>query len=201
MARMSAAERRDKLIDAGIAVMSREGVANTTTRAIVAEAGMQIGVFHYCFRSKDELIGEVARTISERSIAAVGEVLARTDDPAELIEGCVEAYWRRIQRDPREYQLIFELTHFALRQEGWDLPTREKREQNIEAVAALLAVIAEKGSITWRSPIDLVAQYVLATLEGITFQWVIHRDAECAERLFATLVDWLYAEAGLPAAA
>ena len=46
MARMSAADRRDKLVDAAIAVMSREGVANTTTRAIVAEAGMQIGVFH-----------------------------------------------------------------------------------------------------------------------------------------------------------
>lgn len=201
MPRMSAAERRDKLVDAAIAVMAREGVPNTTTRAIVAEAGMQIGVFHYCFRSKDELIGEVARTISERSIAAVGEVLARTDDPAELIEGCVDAYWRRVQRDPLEYQLIFELTHFALRQEGWDEPTRAKRERNIEAVAALLTVIAEKGAFTWRSPMEVLARYVLATLEGITFQWVVHREAERAEQLFATLVDWLYADAGLDTAA
>jgi AcrR family transcriptional regulator len=198
---MSAAERRDRLIDAAIAVMARDGVPNTTTRAIVAEAGMQIGVFHYCFRSKDELIGEVARTINERSIDAVGEVLARTDDPAELIQGCVEAYWRRVESDPLEFQLIFELTHFALRQEGWRDGARAKREENVEAVSALLTAIAEKGSFTWRSPMEVLARYVLATLEGITFQWVVHRDAACAELLFATLVDWLYADAGLPAAA
>ncbi|HET6560401.1 MAG TPA: TetR/AcrR family transcriptional regulator [Marmoricola sp.] len=195
---MSAADRRDKLVDAAIAVMSRDGVASTTTRAIVAEAGMQIGVFHYCFRSKDELIGEVARTINNRSFEAVGDVLARSSDPAELIRGCVDAYWQRIEQEPLEHLLIFELTHFALRQAGWDSAARAQRDSNVDAVRALLTEIAEKGSLTWRSPMDLLARYVLATIEGITFQWLVQRDEACAKELFAKLVEWLYDEAGLP---
>ena len=195
--RMSVADRREKLIDAAIAVMAREGVANATTRAIVAEAGMQIGVFHYCFRSKDELIGEVARTISARSFGAVGEVLERSDDPAELIHGCVDAFWQYIEKDPHQWLLIFELTHFSLRQPGWESAARANRTRNIDAVTALLTVVAEKGSIEWRSPVDLLARYVLATIEGITFQWLVHRDAGTARDLFAKLVDHLYDEAGL----
>ncbi len=197
MPRMSAAERRDKLVDAAIAVMSREGVPNTTTRAIVAEAGMQIGVFHYCFRSKDELIGEVARAISARSFGAVGEVLERSDDPAELIRGCVDAFWEHIEQDPLAWLLIFELAHFSLRQPGWEFAARANRTRNIDAVAGLLVVVAEKGSLEWRSPIDVLARYVLATIEGITFQWLVHRDPECAQQLFGKLVDHLYDEAGL----
>jgi AcrR family transcriptional regulator len=197
MPRMSAAERREKLIDAAIAVMSRDGVPSATTRAIVGEAGMQVGVFHYCFRSKDELIGEVARTINDRSFEAVGEVLAGSDDPAELIRGCVDAFWEHIEMDPLEQMLIFELTHFALRQPGWAHAARAKRQANIEAVSALLAVIAAKGAFEWRSPLELLSGYVLATIEGITFQWLVHRDAATAEELFTKLVDYLYDEAGL----
>src|SRR3954452_25299425 len=110
MARMSAAERRAILIDAAIAVMSREGVPHTTTRAIVAEAGMQIGVFHYCFRSKEELVLEVMRTISTRAFDAVSEVLTETQDPAELVRRCIAAYWHHIQQAPLEHMPTYELT-------------------------------------------------------------------------------------------
>lgn len=195
--RMSAAERRDRLVDAAIAVMSRDGVPSATTRAIVAEAGMQIGVFHYCFRSKDELIAEVARTINERSFGAVDEVLARTDDPAELIRGCVDAYWQHVERDPLESLLIFELTHHSLRHPGWEFAARANRADNIGSVNALLTVVAQQGSFQWRSPVDVLARFVLATIEGITFQWLVHRDAVCTQELFGQLVGHLYDEAGL----
>ncbi|WP_327320490.1 TetR family transcriptional regulator [Streptomyces sp. NBC_01235] len=49
MARMALKERREELIAAAIRVVTREGVARTTTRSIVREAGMTLGVFHYCF--------------------------------------------------------------------------------------------------------------------------------------------------------
>ena len=62
--RMSVDQRRSLLIEAAINVMARDGVANVGTRAIVAEADMTIGVFHYCFRSKDELVVEVLRSIN-----------------------------------------------------------------------------------------------------------------------------------------
>ena len=118
MTRMTAAERRALLVEAAIVVMSRDGVARTTTRAVVAEAGMQIGVFHYCFRSKDELILEVMHTIGRRSLSAVAEVLARSTDTAELLRLASRAFWTHIEAHPLERLLVFELTHYALRQPG-----------------------------------------------------------------------------------
>ncbi|WP_279579831.1 TetR/AcrR family transcriptional regulator [Fodinicola feengrottensis] len=64
---MSADERRQDLVAAAIRVLARDGVAKASTRAIVAEAAMPLGFFHYCFRSKQELFMQVIGTINERN--------------------------------------------------------------------------------------------------------------------------------------
>ena len=66
MNRMPVAERREQLIAAARAVASREGIDGTTVRAVAAEAGVSLGVVHYCFEDKDELLRAVAR-VHERS--------------------------------------------------------------------------------------------------------------------------------------
>ena len=63
MARMPLAQRRQQLVDAAIAVLTREGVPKATTRAIVAEADTSLSVFHYCFDSKQELLDAVIKTL------------------------------------------------------------------------------------------------------------------------------------------
>jgi hypothetical protein len=78
MARMSAAERRALLVEAAIVVMSREGVAHTTTRAAVAGAGMQSGVVHYCSRLTQHALRQPGEEVRwRRSTPAT----RRTDDP------------------------------------------------------------------------------------------------------------------------
>ena len=115
MARMSAEARRHALVEAAIEVMKRRGVANTSTRDIVAEAGMQIGVFHYCFESKEHLVREVMARIIERSYTAVGGALGEVEPGAAMVHAAVMAYWRHIQDDPNEHLLTYELTTHALR--------------------------------------------------------------------------------------
>ena len=69
--RIPAAERRSALIEAALRVVARNGLAQATTRAIVAEAGMSLASFHYVFDSRDELIDELITTV-DRSRAAGG---------------------------------------------------------------------------------------------------------------------------------
>ena len=71
MARMSAGDRRELLVAAAIRVMTRDGVAKATTRAIASEAEMPLGVFHYAFRSKQELMTMVTETIARQSKAEI----------------------------------------------------------------------------------------------------------------------------------
>ena len=63
MARLALADRRAALIGAAVRVIARSGLAAATTRAIVTEAGMPLGSFHYVFDSRDDLITAVIETV------------------------------------------------------------------------------------------------------------------------------------------
>ena len=72
MPRMSADARRAELLQAALRVMSRDGIAAGTTRAIVAEAGMPLATFHYCFRSRNELLRELITLLTSQEQEAIG---------------------------------------------------------------------------------------------------------------------------------
>ncbi len=201
MARMSVTQRRALLVEAAIAVMSRDGVAHTTTRAVVAEAGMQIGVFHYCFRSKEELILEVMETISRRMFAAVADVFSSSTDPAEIIHGALRAYWGDIRANPLQHLLNRELTQHALRQPGEEAAAVAQYAGYADGIEAFLVEIARIGGCTWRTPVDELARFTLATIEGVTIQWLVSRDEQMSQRLLDHLAAHLCADAELEVAA
>ncbi|HEY0475536.1 MAG TPA: TetR family transcriptional regulator, partial [Kribbella sp.] len=70
MPRVPANERRAELVQAAIQVATREGLAATTTRRIARELDISVGIVHYCFRSKEELLHEVIRVIAEAQVVA-----------------------------------------------------------------------------------------------------------------------------------
>lgn len=190
-------QRRKLLIDAAIAVMSREGVANVGTRAIVAEAGMTIGVFHYCFRSKDELVVEVLRSINQRSFTAVGQILSSSDDPAELIQAGIQAYWDHVKANPTERMLIFELTQYTLRTPEWRDAAGEQYTHYVGGMQAFLQAVSDRGGATWDGDVAVLARWVLANLQGITIQWLVSRDATLAVAMLGHLAAHLTRQAGL----
>ncbi|WP_099025085.1 TetR/AcrR family transcriptional regulator [Mycolicibacterium palauense] len=55
----SMAVRRRQLIDAAVRVVTRDGVAKATTRRIADEAGVNLGMVHYVFGSKEKLLAAV----------------------------------------------------------------------------------------------------------------------------------------------
>ena len=194
---MTVTERRSRLVDAAIAVMARDGVPQATTRAIVAEAGMPVGVFHYCFRSKDELFHHVMRTVSERSFAAIGNVLTQSSDPVEIIRLAVRAYWERVVEEPEQRQLAFELTQYALRHSSEKAVAATQFAGYVRNMRDLLQALADIGGFTWRSSVDVEARMVLSMIQGITFQWLVDREDAVAQALFDELADHLIWRAGL----
>jgi AcrR family transcriptional regulator len=212
---MSADERRTALVHAAIAVMKRRGVANTSTRDIVAEAGMQIGVFHYCFESKEELIREVMRTINERTNTAVGDGLAGVEPGPAFMHAAVQAYWHHIQSDPNEHLLTYELTTHALRNlrgeqaqasvvgpvqgaqgEVTDAAVSQYRHY-LFTTEALLMLLADVCQTQWTTPVPRLARVCLAAIEGITLQWLVDGEDDCATESLGLLADVLARDAGL----
>lgn len=92
MPHIPVAERRRQLAQAALRVLVRDGVAAASTRRIAEEAGMAQGAFHYCFRSKQELLHEVIQDINREEVNAVAAALeegglrgvARAEGPGGL---------------------------------------------------------------------------------------------------------------------
>src|SRR4051794_13571320 len=65
MAYAKAAERRRQYVAAARAVLARDGVANTTLRAVAEEAGVSIGTLYYIFSAKEQMITAVLEDVQE----------------------------------------------------------------------------------------------------------------------------------------
>jgi AcrR family transcriptional regulator len=176
VARLSVDERRRALVDAAIRVMSRDGVAKATTRAIVTEAGMQLGFFHYAFGSKEDLLAVVVDTITERNLAAVMSAVAPRRPVAEMLSEGMRAYWRGVEEDPATHQLTYELTQYALRRPGLDAVARRQYAAYLQATTRFLNAAAAAADVTWAVPVPVLARHAAVVLDGATLSWIVDRD-------------------------
>lgn len=180
MSRMPAAERRPALIEAGLRVIAREGIAGASTRAIVAEAGMSLASFHYAFDSRDAFLDELTSTVVAREAQAVLPLPDVDGDLREVIEAGFVRYLDHLRADPAHEQAMLELTQHALRApERHPLAVAQYRRYADFAEQAL-ALAAERVGASWRSPVSEVAGVLVAFTDGITLTWLVHRDDDAA---------------------
>lgn len=180
MARVSADVRRELLVDAAIRVMVRDGVARTTTRAIVAEADMRLGAFHYCFRSKAELLEQVIRAITTHTLEPALAALERDGTLEQRLLGGLREYWDHVVQHPEEHRVTYELTQYAGREPGLVEVARTQYEIYLEANTTILDTIAAKAGITWSEPVPVLARYLAATIDGMTLLYLNEGDADTA---------------------
>jgi AcrR family transcriptional regulator len=191
MVRRSADERREELIEAAIKVMIRDGVAKATTRAIVAEAGLPLGAFHYCFRSKEELLQSVVERIMQGALAPAVAAGVEGAPVADVVRTTLHAYWERIRATPEEHLLTYELTQYALRQPGLAEVARLQYGRYLQVNRESLATMARLAGFTWAVPLPTLARYGLAVLDGLTLNWLIDRDDEAAAAALDEYAEYL----------
>ncbi|MFE0646814.1 TetR/AcrR family transcriptional regulator [Streptomyces sp. NPDC058877] len=175
MTRLSADERREQLVEAAIRVMIRGGVARTTTRAVVNEAGVPLGAFHYCFRSKEELLQSVIERITQRTLSPA---TARPEGatPHEVIHATLHAYWDRVRERPAEHLVTYELTQYALREPGLADLARKQYQHYLDLNREHLEALARALGISWAVDLPVLARHGLSVLDGLTLNWLIDRD-------------------------
>ena len=192
MARMSAAERRAALARAALTVVDRDGVHAATTRAIVAEAQMPLGSFHYAVPSRDELLRDVVDlVVADEGDAALAGLLADAVDPRDAIRRTLTAFLDHVRSSPGREQAMFELTQYALRTpELADLPAEQYARYHATAAQVLAAAETHLG-IRWAIPVPELARLVVTVTDGVTLAWLADRDDAAAERTIDLATDAL----------
>ncbi|WP_022894204.1 TetR/AcrR family transcriptional regulator [Agromyces subbeticus] len=191
MARIPAAERRAALVEAALRVVSRRGIAQATTRAIVAEAGMSLASFHYAFDSRDELIDELITTVVAREQQAVLPDELDGHDLREMLEAGLLRYFDHLRADPEHEQAMLELTQYALRSPDRHPLAVAQYARYAELAARSLAAAAELTGVVWRTPVEQVARVLIAFTDGLTLTWLVARDDDDARAVAHAAADAL----------
>src|SRR5699024_3638182 len=123
--RLPAEERRAQLVAAALGLAEAEGFGAVTIRRVADAAGVSLGVVHYCFESKEELMGAAIANV----VAALGEEISQTYARAseaseagtgaeglrQLLGDGLAAMWALIEQTPQLQILTYEITTYALR--------------------------------------------------------------------------------------
>jgi AcrR family transcriptional regulator len=168
--------RRVALIQAALRVISREGVAAATTRAIAAEAGMSLASLHYAFESRDELIAYV---VQEQTYAAL-ETIQPGTDLVSTIRNALRAFLDVVAADPQRELAMFELTQYALRTPGMADAAQRQYDGYHAAAAQVVAAVGELTGHRWARPIDEMARILVTLTDGLTLRWLVDRDTDAA---------------------
>lgn len=191
MTRIPAPERRAALIAAALRVISRNGIAQATTRAIVAEAGMSLASFHYAFDSRDELIDELITAVIEHARHAVMPDDLADGPLVEMLEAGLVRYFEHLKADPEHEQAMLELTQYALRSPERHPLARAQYARYAELAEQSLVVAAERAGAEWRVPVADVARILVAFTDGLTLTWLVERDDAAAHAVAHAAADAL----------
>jgi AcrR family transcriptional regulator len=172
---------RAELIRAAEAIISDQGYAAVTARALAEKVGLKRQIVHYYFHSIEELLIEVIRTHSDAARVAYGAAL-NAGHPLEAI--------RALNNNEAATALMFELQAMAVRKErvrtligGY---VREFRQLQAEALERYLN---ERGLVPNVPPV--VMALVMASLSSTLAAEVALGASEGHRELEALIDAWI----------
>ena len=194
MPRLPAEARRAALVEAAVRVMSRDGLAAGTTRAIAAEAGMSLASFHYAFVSRDELLRELVHRVVGHELSAATADLPAGAGPAECLRAAAAGYLDHLEREPGAEQLMFELAMHSLRDPALRPLARQQYRAYTAAATRLLEQIAAATGVAWRRPTPELARLLVTLIDGATTTWLIDRDTAATRAVLDAAVELFVAQ-------
>lgn len=186
-------------------IAEHDGLGAVTVRGVAERAGVSLGVVHYCYTDKEELLRELIGAVnSEVHQAAKAFVSVDFDSGARGREGlrrrlyeAIDLVWAVISASPDRQLLTYEIVSYSLRTHG--LPevglARDQQESNEAIVRAVLERTAESAEVTWAMGLDDLVKVVLSIVTGIGLRWQIYRDDDEAGVLLHRAVDLVVADA------
>jgi AcrR family transcriptional regulator len=192
MAHVSAAERRPQLVKAAIDLMTREGVAAGSTRAIATELGVAQATVHYTFGTKEELYRAVMEQLTAELVAQVEQAVPQDAGFEETVGTLASALWSTVRETPGHHLLLTELSVFALRTPALSEALEGHYRGVVDVTTRLVTQAAERTGQPLAEPAETVARFFLSGFDGLVMQRLTHPDekaeATCLQAFIAAVV-------------
>ena len=183
-------EARQRIVAAGFAVMSRKGYCAMTMDDIAAQIGVSKGALYLYYKTKDELVLEIIKTISDE----VEETLKESVSGHTPLDEWTMRLDNHLTKNALNHSLFLEVTAMAARNEtirkdllqkmtNWiDMATR-----NLEARKGQGLIRSDADSRTLAlSIVSIFMGFLMLSAAGIDRQEIRERWMIMGKLLFAT---------------
>jgi AcrR family transcriptional regulator len=196
-------DAREQILDAAERLFAEKGVAETTVRAITADAGANVAAVNYYFRSKEDLYREVVARrrapLNEARGRMLDECLARAGSRRPKVQDVLRAL-----AEP-SLRLCFEHPHFArlasrLRFDSDAFLWRDYRTAQTELTERFRAAFAAALPDLPEAEVRTRLHYVLGALQQIWSHCPLPAE-ETPERLLESFLAFYAAGMRAPAPA
>jgi AcrR family transcriptional regulator len=177
------AERRAQLLQTALDVATKDGIAAVTVRRVAEDAGVALGVVHYCFADKDELLAAMAQRIVDDLVEAGAAGLtepATAPDLLTALEWALRGLWSSIESTRDAQLLTYEITTFALRQPSLREVADRQYAVSQAAAEGLIGLASDLAGAVWTRPLAEIAAQALAFVDGVTLRWLVDGDGVSA---------------------
>jgi AcrR family transcriptional regulator len=164
-------------------------------RAIATEAGVALGVVHYCFQDKNDLLEAMALEITRQNSSQVLMEMPVHGDVTVLIPQAVKLLWSAVSANPGAQLLSYELTTYSIRHPELRDVAVNQTGAGHEAARAFLLALAVSGDIEWTVPLETLSRIVTTTVDGVLIAWLADKNDEAARLQLNMFGEWLSAQA------
>ena len=177
---------------------------SVTVRAVAEEAGVSLGVVHYCFENKDELMAAMVERAVATHLQAFLTIQPSPEESAEIRTGSAALHTMlsvtlasalALARDhPQRWLVLIESTVVSLRAPDSSGSASAALRQNALAEEYGLQFLTELGArsaMTFNGTEREVVRGALQLIYGMIQWWLVDRDDEAATRSLDLLAGWI----------
>lgn len=189
--------QRQALVQAAFDVIAEGGFERLRTREVAARVGVNIATLHYYFATKEDLIRAVAWHVQHHLATTHAPWLPDVGDlsPLEALRAELDDMRYQLERDPRIYAVLFELSWRGLRDSATRAVMREIDRGWQDYIESLLTEGVRRGDFRADLDIPTVAAAYIALIKGGVMQLMNEPARFPVERVRAEVERWVLAPA------
>ena len=165
--------KEGKILLAAFQCVAEAGIAATSTRAIAAKAGLNQGIIHYYFKSKDELLTRVLEIIFHNSTSNIEAVGASQLSPVEKLRFILEAGVSLIGPRRDEFVVFVAFWAHSIAVGGKMLDLYRELFRRFRAAVKKAVEEGERSGVFRTGLSEETALLIVGAIEGLGIQYVI----------------------------
>ncbi|NCG37757.1 MAG: TetR family transcriptional regulator [Actinobacteria bacterium] len=177
---MAFTETQEQILDAAMQIIVRDGLEETSMRAVAEEAEVSLGLLSYHFEGKENLIVSAFRRAADRLMEITRELLdAAGDDPRARIQAGLRPFFDDELSDVGHLEIWLAMWAVARTNDDVALAEQDLYERHAEVLRDAIRSADES------LPEDIVRQRttdVIALQNGLWLNWTRWGNPESLER-------------------